>query len=174
MATKDIDRLAFQGVKTSEYRFRMREFYIPGDQDDIFLGLSWVRYDFGPRDFNWDDKRCAPNGGPDNFNNNWERNLATNPWHQDLEFPRNGDKRVPKDIKEATCEIAIAYLGGFDLELEIQGFNVIHQSFAAVRDSFDRRFVSENIRAGINSAKAWILLKPYLRNPFNFRLARIS
>jgi hypothetical protein len=173
-ATQDIDKLAFSGVKTSEYRHRMREFYIPGDQDDIYLGLSWVRYNPGPRDFNWDDKRCSPNPSHDNFNNVRDRDLTVNPWYQELQFPRNGDKIVPVAIKQATCEIAYQYLNGFNFELEIQSLGVIHQSFSSTRDSFDRRFAQEHIRAGINSAKAWIYLKPFLRDPKHLRIARTS
>lgn len=171
MATIDIDQLAFQGVKTSEYRRRIREFYIPANADDPYIGLSWVRW--APLDWNWDDRRCSPNQDND-FNTDWEQQLATHCWHQKLEFPRNGSKVVPNEIKMATCEIAYQYLNKFDFELEIQSLNVIHQSFSSTRDSFDRRFVSENIRAGINSARAWILLKPFLRNPLRFRLAKVN
>jgi hypothetical protein len=168
-ATQDIDRLAFSGVKTSKYRHQIREFYIPGDQNDPYLGLSWVHYNF-----NWDDRRRGSNDRPDNFYNIQERDLAINPWHQELQFPRNGDKVVPQAIKAATCEIAYQYLDGFDFELEIQSLSVIHQSFSSTRDSFDRRFAAEHIRAGINSAKAWIYLKPYLRDPKHIRICRVN
>ncbi len=173
MATRDIDRLKFNGVKTSGYRKTIRQFYIPGDQDDIWLGLSWTRQEqlaIINRDYDLDDKRQWNSQNQEDFEAN--RDLACNPWEQVLEFPRNGSKCVPQEIKIACCEIAVTYLGGYDPELEYASLNVIHQSFSGVRDSFDRRFVSENIRAGINSVTAWQYLKPFLADPKQLRIAR--
>ncbi len=172
IATKDIDKLAFQGVKTSEYRFRIREFYIPGDWNDPYIGLSWVHW--RPQNFTWDDRRAHTNRKFDNFKDDDQKELALNPWCQELEFPRNGDKIVPNNIKEATCEIAYQYLNGFDMELEIAGLQVTGQAFTSIRDSFDRRFVPEHVRAGINSARAWILLKPFIRDRLHIRTVRVS
>lgn len=172
MATKDIDKLAFSGVKTSEYRFRLREFYVPSDFNDPYYGLSWVHWE--PRDWEWDDRRANNNCKKGNFRNDQEKDLMLNPWRQDLEFPRNGDKIVPNDIKEATCEIALQYLNGFDFELETKSLNITYQSFTNTREGFDRRFYIEHIRSGINSARAWILIKPFLRDPLNLRIARVS
>jgi hypothetical protein len=172
MATKDIDKLAFQGVKTSEYRYRIREFYIPGDWNDPYYGLSWVHW--APYGWNWDDRRANTNCRDGNFRNDYEKDLMINPWVQELEFPRNGDKIVPTAIKEATCEIAYQYLNGWDMELEIQSLQITYQSFSNTRDGFDRRFIPEHVRAGINSAKAWILLRPLLRDRLHIRTCRVS
>lgn len=128
MATRDIDRLKFNGIKTSQYVSTYQEF--------ITNQNSFIETQF-------------------------------------LEFPRNGSTEIPTDIKIACCEIAITYLNGTDMELEYASFNVINQAFSSVRDSFDRRFISENLRAGINSTKAWTYLKPFLADPRYMRLARV-
>ncbi len=129
MATRDIDRLKFSGVKTSQFVPTFKEF-------------------------------IATQNNPPNET-------------QFLEFPRNGHTEIPIGIKIACCEIAITYLAGIDMELEYASLNVIHQSFTGVSDSFDRRFVSENIRAGINSVTAWNYLKPFLADPKRLKVARV-
>jgi hypothetical protein len=168
-ATKDIDRLAFQGVKTSEYRMRIREYYVPGDWNDPYYFPN-----FNPFGFNLDDQRANTSCRDGNFQNQWQKDLMTQPWEQMLEWPRDGSKIVPPDIKSATCEIAYQYLSGFDVEMANQSLQITYESFSNTRSGFDRRFSSEHLIAGINSIVAWRLLKPYLRDCKHIRTCRVS
>lgn len=93
---------------------------------------------------------------------------------QSLQFPRNGDDNIPEAINFATYEEAYQILSGKDSELEQNNVNVVSRSFAAVRTTYDRSFISENVRAGIISQVAWSYLVPYLRDANALKLVRVN
>lgn len=106
---------------------------------------------------------------------------------QELQFPRKNinysnvgaevvtsDATVPQDIKDATCEIAISLLDGWDMNVEHQNLAAQSQGFSNVRTSYDRGAVLDYIKAGIPCFSAWALLRPYLRDPNSVVLIRDS
>jgi hypothetical protein len=84
------------------------------------------------------------------------------------------DTRIPWNVIRATYEIALKLLDGFDPELDIKNLNTISDGFSSARSSYDRSFVLEHIRAGIPSAKAWDLLRPYLADSKHLKMIRDS
>jgi len=93
---------------------------------------------------------------------------------QTLQFPRDSDTTVPQDIKDATCEIALALLQGIDPELEFENLDVVSQGFGAVKNTYGRATTKEHISAGVPSSVAWRYLKPYLRDVRTITIARVS
>ena len=89
-------------------------------------------------------------------------------------FPRGGDTVVPQDILDATCEIAIVLLDGFDEEIEKANLAAVSQGVGDARATYAPELVRSHIVAGIASGKAWNLLKPYLRDPYEFEVSRVS
>lgn len=81
---------------------------------------------------------------------------------------------VATRIKEAIIEIGLALLDGVDPEKEINNIYVNSRSFALQRTSYDRTFIPEHYQAGVPSAVAWQLLKPYLINNRNITLTRVT
>lgn len=98
----------------------------------------------------------------------WEAGEA-----QENQFPRGSDTVVPKDIEEATYELAISLLEGKDPEIEFENQSVIAEGFSSVRDTKDRSFVQEHINAGIPSLAAWSRLRRYLRGRGGISLSRV-
>jgi hypothetical protein len=90
------------------------------------------------------------------------------------QFPRDDDVSVPMDIEKACYEIALKLLDGYDPELEVSNLASTSQGYSSVRDTYNRSFVLDHIRAGIPSSKAWELLKPYLRDPNVVKLSRVD
>lgn len=100
--------------------------------------------------------------------------IAKNDEDQELEFPRGDDTVVPEAIKKATYEIAIELLDD-NLPDELLADSVIKQdNFANVRTTYDRRATPEHIVNGVVSATAWRFLRPYLEEPGNIKLHRVS
>jgi len=94
---------------------------------------------------------------------------------QELEFPRGTDTDVPDAIKMACWEIAYALLDGIDPDMEAENLAVVGQTIASVRTTYDRNNVNvEHIANGVPSAKAWRLLKPFLRDAGAYRMSRVS
>lgn len=93
---------------------------------------------------------------------------------QEHEFPREDAETVPEDIKVACCEIALSRLQGIDPEQEREDALVTSQSVAGVRATYDRDSVPEHKLAGIASAAAWAYLRPFLREPGNVTISRVS
>lgn len=93
---------------------------------------------------------------------------------QELEFPREDDTDVPDDIKIACCEIALALLNGVDPEAELESARVTSDGYSSVRTTYDANSVPEHVYAMIASVRAWRYLRPYLREPANIRLNRVS
>ncbi len=91
-----------------------------------------------------------------------------------LQFPRGTDVAVPTDIQYATYELAIVLLDGTDPNLEIENLAITSHGYSPVRTTYDRTFAPENIQAGIPSPRAWAYLKPYLGNPLDLTLSRVT
>jgi hypothetical protein len=99
---------------------------------------------------------------------------------QVLEFPRytgeepDGDETVPDDIKYACCEIALALLGGYDLEKEAKNLGVIRRTFDRVTTVYKDSDTAEHLVNGIPSARAWSYLKLYLAYSKSIRVHRTT
>lgn len=93
---------------------------------------------------------------------------------QALQFPRGDDTEIPVDIEYATYEVALALLDGYDPDQEVETLGVLSETYSGVRSTYDANHVNEHIRAGIPSIEAWDLLRPYLRDPTQVRLSRVS
>lgn len=79
---------------------------------------------------------------------------------------------VPDDIIMATYEIALALLNGIDPDVEARNLSVSAQGYAGARTTYDRSYTQDHLRAGIPSAYAWSILRPYLADPQNLRVSR--
>lgn len=93
---------------------------------------------------------------------------------QELQFPRGTDTSVPVDIKIACCEIAFELINGKDPQSELENLATVSQGFASVRKTLDRSYNHEHLLAGIVSVLAWDYLRPYLREPQNIKISRVS
>lgn len=91
---------------------------------------------------------------------------------QENQFPRGDDTAVPQDIKDACCELALAFLDGVDPRMEIDDASATSYSIGGVTKNKDAGFLQEHVRAGIPSVTAWHYLLPYLRDPYTVRLER--
>jgi hypothetical protein len=79
---------------------------------------------------------------------------------------------VPEAIEHACYEIAFELLNGADPEKEVRELQYSSFAFANLRKGYDRESVPEHLNAGIPSALAWGYLKPYLRNPLDYKINR--
>lgn len=104
----------------------------------------------------------------DNLNYKGTKYSAT----QDLEFPRGTDTTVPDQIRWAACEIALQLLNDVDIEYEVGSLRAETQVYEGVRESYHRGVMPEHLLAGIISVKAWLYLKPYLRDGKSFSFKR--
>lgn len=93
---------------------------------------------------------------------------------QELEFPRNGDTEVPKPIKEASCEIALALAKGVDLELQAEEISITSQRVSGFQTNYDTDKVNLRKVAGIPSQVAWLKIYPYLSNQGEVKVSRIN
>ena len=93
---------------------------------------------------------------------------------QEKQFPRYDDTTVPEDIQYACAEIAFALLDGIDPEREMELLAMKSQGLASARSTYDRTFVPEYLSAGIPSSLAWQFLKPYLVDPENVAITRVT
>lgn len=94
---------------------------------------------------------------------------------QSLEFPRGADTVVPEAIKVSVYEIAYSLLDGRDPELELEALGISSSGYASVRTTYARNQVPvEHIINGVPSAKAWRLLRPFLRDGSAIQLSRVS
>jgi hypothetical protein len=92
---------------------------------------------------------------------------------QDNQFPRDEDTTIPSDIRDACIELALALLDGRDPEMEFENISMVDMRIADIRSNYNRDSVPEHIIAGVPSATAWRLLKPYIRSPLEIRLDRV-
>ena len=90
------------------------------------------------------------------------------------QFPRDGDVAVPQNIKDACAELAYALLDGVDPDREAANLSVSAEGFSGARTTYDRSFVPEYVKAGIPSQTAWNYLLPYLLDPREVDVGRIS
>lgn len=93
---------------------------------------------------------------------------------QVLQFPRGDDTDIPNAINQANYEVALELLDGYDQGQEVQTIGVLSEAYSGVRTTYDASHVVEHIGAGIPSVEAWGLLKPFLRDPSQLRLSRVS
>jgi len=93
---------------------------------------------------------------------------------QESQFPRGLDLTVPVDIECACYEIALALLDGIDMEQEALGLGIVSDAFSGVRTTYDDAMFHDHLRAGIPSIIAWDYLKPYLNDPRQIILSRVS
>lgn len=93
---------------------------------------------------------------------------------QDNQFPRYDDSSVPDDVKYACAEIALALLDGVDPEIEFENLSMVAQGYGPVNSTYDREIPAPHILAGVPSITAWRYLIPYLRNPYDVTLHRVS
>lgn len=106
----------------------------------------------------------------DNLNFKDDKTVST----QYLEFPRGGDTVVPTNIQNASYELALRILDGFDPDNEMESLRSSSQSYDGIRESYHSGVFPEWTMAGIISARAWRLLKPFLRDPRILTISRES
>ena len=94
--------------------------------------------------------------------------------NQNLQFPRGDDTVVPVEIEYAAYEVALALLDGYNPDEEVETLGVLSEAYSGVRTTYDASHVNEHIRAGIPSIEAWEYLRPFLRDPTQVRLSRVS
>lgn len=92
---------------------------------------------------------------------------------QTLHFPTCEDG-MPNQILKACYEIALKLISGYDPDVEAENLSVTSQGYVGSRTNYDRSFVQDHIRAGVPSAFAWTILRPYLCDPLAIRLSRGS
>lgn len=90
------------------------------------------------------------------------------------QFPRNGDTVIPVDIVNATYEIALKIVEGYDIDFEINNLSKTADRYGSVGASYDRLATPEHLRAGVPSSLAWSWLKKYLVDPREISLSRKS
>lgn len=93
---------------------------------------------------------------------------------QDNEWPRNGDP-IPFQIKQATAEVALALLKGFDIDtLEQQSLGKTSESTGDASVSYGadglRALTKRNL--GLSSPSAARLIRPFVTDRREFRLDR--
>lgn len=94
---------------------------------------------------------------------------------QELEFPRGTDTEVPEEILIACYELAYTLLDGRDPELELENLGIVSQGYSSVRTTYSRTHVPvEHIVNGVPNALAWRYIRPFLRDPNQIKLSRVS
>lgn len=93
---------------------------------------------------------------------------------QVLQFPRNCKETIPDAILQATYELALALLDEIDPDIEVRRLGVTSESYGGVRTTYDRSSIDQGTLAGIPSPTAWQLLTPYLADPGEITLSRVS
>lgn len=86
-------------------------------------------------------------------------------WVYDTDF-------VPMDIKYGVCEQALALLGGFDSQKEIDNLSVSRKSYASVKVEYDRSSIPMHLKAGL-CANAWRYVIVFIRDQRNVLLTRV-
>jgi hypothetical protein len=81
---------------------------------------------------------------------------------------------VPEDIKVATYICAEKFLGGWDADSEITNLMALENRIGPAASKYDRSFALEYVKAGIPSPTAWLLIRPYLRDPMELSLSRAT
>lgn len=84
-----------------------------------------------------------------------------------------GDVNVPEDVKRAAYIIADRLLDGWDPDIEADVLATQSTKTQGVSTVLNREYIPEHMRAGIPSASAWSLLRPYVRDPQEVSFARL-
>lgn len=79
---------------------------------------------------------------------------------------------IPCGLKQGCYEIVLGLLQGIDPNKEIYDLMVTNRSGPNTKVSYDRRNIPDFIRAGVPTASAWALIRPYLADPNDVRLVR--
>lgn len=87
------------------------------------------------------------------------------------QFPRGGDTVVPQEIKDATCEIALALLNENNPEDLAVDSNVLSERYSTIGVTYGGQEQEAYVN-GIPSVTAWRLLKPFLRDPRALHIIR--
>lgn len=94
---------------------------------------------------------------------------------QKLQFPRDRDTRIPRDVEYATYEIAILLLGGYDPEAETRNKELYSSRFGGASVMYQPyNNPLPYVLAGIPSATAWRYLFPYMRVATTVSLVRVD
>ncbi len=93
---------------------------------------------------------------------------------QSLQFPRGGDTEIPEKILWATYEIAEKLLDEITVDALLASARVTSNQYESVSTSYDARYTPEHVLVGIPSPIAWRWIKPYLTDPRDISLRRIS
>jgi hypothetical protein len=108
---------------------------------------------------------------PDNYT---DAQLRVANASQALEFPRDDDTTVPTEVNQATYEIAYSLLDGVDPDVELENIAVRSQAYAGVRTAYFRdQQPIEHLINGIPSARAWRIIRPFLRDETQIKLTRV-
>jgi hypothetical protein len=99
------------------------------------------------------------------------QNVYVDPLTDDSEITT--DDRVPADIKIATYIVALRLLEGYDPDKQADLLGISSTKFGQVGTVYARDYIPEHMRAGIPSDRAWKLIRPYLRDPYEVILQRI-
>lgn len=92
---------------------------------------------------------------------------------QPLEFPRGTVNEVPVQIEHACYLIAKALLAGRDPEMDLESLANRSASYGDVRVTYNRDGnLLEHMGHLIPSPQAWNLLKPFLREKYQFNMKR--
>jgi hypothetical protein len=95
---------------------------------------------------------------------------------QAREFPRNGETEIPLEVKEANCEVALAFLAGKSLDGLDYASGVQSESVGDASVSYGPRGKGTLLMetAGTLSQVAGRLLNPWLVDPRAIRLERVG
>jgi hypothetical protein len=110
----------------------------------------------------------------DRLNFAGETNAERNDTTQELQFPRGDDTVVPVEICAAAYECVLKFLEGIDIDMEARDIGLGAITQAGSRTVYKEGFVPEHLRAGIPSVEAWLYLRPFLRDPGDFSMSRVS
>ena len=93
---------------------------------------------------------------------------------QELQFPRNGETTVPRDIVYATFEEAYQLLCDRDSDEELRELRVQQRRFGQVQTQYMPGVKpASNVTAGILSSKAWRLISQYFRQVTEIQIVRV-
>ncbi len=98
-------------------------------------------------------------------------NLIGTPTGELIHFPTD-EHGLPNDIMIACYEIALKLLSGIDPDVEVNNLSATLQGYGGGQTRYDRQFVLDHIRAGIPSAYAWSILRPFLCDPQAIQISR--
>ncbi len=93
---------------------------------------------------------------------------------QELEFPRGDNSTIPTEIEHACYLIAKALLSGRDPEVDLEALATKATAYGDIRTTYNRDGNHlEHVAHLIPSPQAFNLLKPFLREHYEFDSKRI-